>query len=390
MWVSFDDGEHWHSLQLNLPYTSMRDFVIHGDDIVVGTHGRSFWILDDITPLRQIHEGDATVTKLFQPQLATRIQRSTNPDTPLPPETPMGENPPDGAILDYCLKDSAKLVTLEVLDASGKVVRRFASDDKPEPVDAKALNVPMYWVRQEPVLPAAAGMRRWVWNLRYPRPKTLESDYPISAIPHDTPAGPLGPAVVPGEYTVRLSVDGSSQTQKLRVRMDPRVPATAADLQAMLVAEQRAVVDLAANYEALQKIRALRKQLKALRESGPEAVRGAAGQLEEQLGKLESGTAGKTPTPGVSAARGVATLHSWLNQVYGSFDSADAAPTVQALAMLGELEKASAQLLNEFKQLQAGDLAKLNQQLRQEGAAEISQSFEPQSPRPKGAERSEE
>jgi hypothetical protein len=164
----------------------------------------------------------------------------------------------------------------------------------------------------------------------------------------------------------------------------------AADLQAMLVAEQRAVVDLAANHEALQKIRALRKQLKALRESGPEAVRGAAGQLEEQLGKLESGTAGKTPPPGVSAARGVATLHSWLNQVYGSFDSADAAPTLQALAMLGELEKASAQQLNEFKQLQAGDLSKLNQQLRQAGAAEISQSFEPQSPRPKGAERSEE
>jgi len=390
MWVSFDDGDHWHSLQLNLPYTSMRDFVIHGDDIVVGTHGRSFWILDDITPLRQVHEGDAGESRLFQPQVATRIQRSTNPDTPLPPETPMGQNPPDGAVLDYLLKDTAKLVTLEILDAAGKVVRRFASDDKPEPFDAKVINVPTYWVRQVPVVSGAAGMHRWVWDLRYPKPKSFERDYPISAVPHDTPAGPLGPFVVPGEYTVRLTVDGVSTTKKLKVRMDPRVLATMADLQAMLAAEQRAAADLNANYDALQQIRALRKQLKAIKDSGPEAVRGTAVQLEDQLGKLESGTAGKTPAPGVSAARGVATVHSWLNQVYGTLDSADAAPTVQALAMLSEVEKVMAQQLNEIKQIQAGSLAELNQKLRQVGTKEISQSYDVETAAPQGAERSEE
>jgi len=390
MWVSFDDGDHWHSLQLNLPYTSMRDFVIHGDDIVVGTHGRSFWILDDITPLRQVHEGDAGESRFFQPQEATRIQRSTNPDTPLPPETPMGQNPPDGAVLDYVLKDSAKLVTLEILDAAGKVVRRFASDDKPEPFDAKVINVPTYWVRQVPVVSGAAGMHRWVWDLRYPKPKSFERDYPISAIPHDTPAGPLGPFVVPGEYTVRLTVDGVSTTKKLKVRMDPRVLATMADLQAMLAAEQRAAADLNANYDALQQIRALRKQLKAIKDSGPEAVRGTAVQLEDQLGKLESGTAGKTPAPGVSAARGVATVHSWLNQVYGTLDSADAAPTVQALAMLSEVEKVMAQQLNEIKQIQAGPLVHLNQKLRQVGTKEISQSYDVETAAPQGAERSEE
>jgi len=390
VWVSFDDGGYWHPLQLNLPYTSMRDFVIHGDDIVLGTHGRSFWILDDITPLRQIHEGDAAQTKLFQPQVATRIQRSTNPDTPLPPETPMGQNPPDGAILDYVLKDRAKLVTLEILDAAGKLVRRFSSDDKPEPFDAKGINVPTYWLRQESVLPATAGMHRWAWNLRYPRPKTMESDYPISAIPHDTPVGPLGPAVVPGEYNVRLTVDGVAQTQKLKVRMDPRVPATATDLQAMLVAEQRAAGDLGASYDALQQIRSLRKQLKVLKDSGPVATRGEAGQLEEQLGKLESGTAGKTPSPGVSAARGMVTIHSWLNQVYGSFDGADAAPTVQDLAMLGEVEKASAEQLNEFKKIRDGALLKLNQQLREAGSAEIIQSYVAEPAAAHGAERSEE
>ena len=390
MWASFDDGDHWHSLQLNLPYTSMRDFVIHGDDIVLGTHGRSFWILDDITPLRQIHEADAAQTKLFQPQLATRIQRSTNPDTPLPPETPMGQNPPDGAILDYQLQDSAKLVTLEILDASGKLVRRFASDDKPALVDAKAINVPTYWVRQEPLLPAAAGMHRWIWNLRYPRPKTLEGDYPIAAIPHDTPAGPLGPAVVPGEYTVRLTVDGKPQTQKLKVRLDPRVPATPADLQAMLAAQQRAVADLAANYDALQQILALHKQLKTLKDTGPEPARVAATKLEDSLAKLETGTATKPPAPGVNANRGVATLHSWFNQIYGTFESADAAPTLQALARLGELEKASAEQLKGLQQLREGPLTELNRQLRAAGTTEISQTYEVGVEPAQGAEKSEE
>jgi photosystem II stability/assembly factor-like uncharacterized protein len=389
MWVSFDDGDHWHSLQLNLPFTSMRDFVIHGDDVVVGTHGRSFWILDDITPLRQIHEGDAAATKLFQPQGATRIQRSTNPDTPLPPETPMGQNPPDGAVLDYLLKDPAKLVTLEILDASGKLVRRYGSDDTAEPFDAKAINVPTYWVREEKILPATAGMHRWVWDLRYPKPKSAESDYPISAIPHDTPAGPLGPAVVPGEYTLRLTVDGATQTQKLKVRMDPRVPATAADLQSMLVAERRAAADVSASFEALQQVRALRKQLKSLKESGPEAIREAASQTEELLGKLETGTAGKTPAPGLSSARGLAAIHSWLSQVYGTLDSADAAPTVQALAMLGELEKASAQKINGLKEIQAS-LAELNRKLREAGAREISQEYQLELRLVQGAERSEE
>ena len=172
--------------------------------------------------------------------------------------------------------------------------------------------------------------------------------------------------------------------------MDPRVLATMADLQAMLAAEQRAAADLNANYDALQQIRALRKQLKALKDSGPDAVRGVAAQVEDQLGKLESGTAGKTPAPGVSAARGVATVHSWLNQVYGTLDSADAAPTVQALAMLSELEKVSAQQLNEIKQIQAGPLAELNQKLRQAGAKEVSQSYDVGPEAAQGAERSEE
>jgi hypothetical protein len=302
----------------------------------------------------------------------------------------MGQNPPDGAVLNYFLKASAKLVTLEILDASGKPVRRFASDDKPDPFNAKDINVPTYWVRQESILPATAGMHRWVWDLRYPKARSFESDYPISAIPHDTPAGPLGPVAVPGEYTVRLAVDGVSKTQKLTVRMDPRVQATAADLQAMLAAEQRAAADLNTSHDAVQQVRALRKQLQALKESDLDAVRGLAAQVEDQLGKLESGTAGKTPPPGVNAARGVAMVHSWFNQVYGTLDSADAAPTVQALAMLSELEKVSAQQLNQIREIEAGPLAELNRKLRQAGAKEVSQSYPSEAQPTQGAERSEE
>ena len=390
MWVSFDDGDHWHSLQQNLPYTSMRDFVIHGDDLVLGTHGRSFWILDNITPLRQIHEADAAQNKLFQPQLATRIQRSTNPDTPLPPETPMGQNPPEGAMIDYLLKDSAKLVAVEILDPAGKLIRRHASDDKPEPFDPKDINVPTYWVRQERILPATPGMHRWVWDLRFPRPKTYESDYPISAIPHDTPTAPLGPPVVPGEYTVRLTIDGAAQTQKLRVRMDPRVPATPLDLKAMFTAEQRAAADLTASHDTLQQIRSLRKQLKTLKEAGPEAARLAATKLEGELADLEKGTAAKPPAPGVNANRGAATLHSWFNQVYATLDAADAAPTTQALTMLSELEQAAAEQKKSLQRLQAGLLADLNHQLRQTGAPEITETHDLDFTPTQGAERSEE
>src|SRR5262249_770512 len=148
-YVSFDDGDHWQSLQMNLPSTSIRDLVVHGDDIVVGTHGRSFWILDDITSLRQIDTSIAGAdAHLFAPQLTYRVRRNNNTDTPLPPEIPAGQNPPDGAIFDYTLKSAAsEPVTLEITDSAGKLVRRFSSADKPEVVNPDEINIPTYWIR---------------------------------------------------------------------------------------------------------------------------------------------------------------------------------------------------------------------------------------------------
>ena len=225
VFVSLDDGDHWHPLRLNMPATSIRDLVIHDADLVVGTHGRGFWILDDISPLRELSEAIATAdAHLFAPHAVWRFPRDTNTDTPLPPEVPAGKNPPDGAILYYYLKSAANgPTTLEILDGASKVVAHFSSQDKAPPVDPE-LNVPLYWLRPFQSLPATAGMHRFVWDLHGNPPAGSlggEEEPPISAIYRDTPLreGPWLPA---GNYTVRLTVDGRSYTQPLLVKPDQR------------------------------------------------------------------------------------------------------------------------------------------------------------------------
>jgi photosystem II stability/assembly factor-like uncharacterized protein len=227
VYVSFDDGEYWQTLRQNMPATSIRDLVVHRDDVVVGTHGRSFWILDDITPLRQWNAQIAAApATLFKPQVAYRIPRNQNTDTPLPPEIPAGQNPPDGAIIDYYLANaSPSAVTIEIFDRLGKSVRKYSSDDKPAGLteqEQRELNIPTYWVRPPRVLSTETGMHRWVWDIRLRPPDVLEHEYPISGIYRDTPAGPLGPWVLPGEYVVKLTVDGKTYSQALTVKMDPR------------------------------------------------------------------------------------------------------------------------------------------------------------------------
>src|SRR5262249_37877971 len=154
-------GDDWQPLRLNMPATSIRDLVVHDDDVVVGTHGRGFWILDDITPLRQINDKVlAADVFLFKPQTAYRMRRNVNAATPWRTEEPAGKNPPDGAIINYYLKAAAtKPVTLEVINDKGEVIRRFASNDKPEPVVEQELDVPTYWIRPPQPLPTAGGMQ---------------------------------------------------------------------------------------------------------------------------------------------------------------------------------------------------------------------------------------
>jgi photosystem II stability/assembly factor-like uncharacterized protein len=224
VFVSFNDGDDWQPLRMNMPATSIRDLVIHDDDLVVGTHGRSFWILDDMSPLRQMDSAVMEASAhLFAPRVTYRLPRDTNTDTPLPPEEPAGKNPPDGAILYYNLK-AAGPVTLEILDSTGTLVRRFTSDDKAEPPDP-ALNVPTHWLRPFQPLGAEAGMHRFVWDLHGPPVRgggRRGGDEPaISAIEGDTPVA-QGEWMPPGEYEVKLTAGGRSDLQRLVVKADPR------------------------------------------------------------------------------------------------------------------------------------------------------------------------
>ena len=252
VYVSFDDGNHWQSLRLNMPATSIRDLIIKDNDLVVATHGRSFWILDDITPLRQLTASVANSTHLFKPEIATRFRWNKWPDTPLPPEEPGGANPPDGAIIDYQLNANAQHVTLEILDASGKLVKRYASDDAPQKM-LEGTNVPPYWPRPWQPLLANAGLHRFVWDMHYPAPAVLEFGYPISAEPENTPVVPQGVWAMPGHYTVRMTVDGKSYEQPLTVRMDPRVKTPLSALTQQFALSMRVDSLLRADKAALDK-----------------------------------------------------------------------------------------------------------------------------------------
>ncbi|PYS92034.1 MAG: glycoside hydrolase [Acidobacteria bacterium] len=367
VYVSFNDGDDWQPLRLNMGASSVRDLVIHDDDIVVGTHGRSFWILDDITPLRQATaQIAASDAYLFRPQLATRVRRNVNTDTPLPPEEPAGQNPPDGAIIDYYLKaDATTPVTLEILDRAGKLVRHFSSADPPEPVpvNEKDMNVPTYWIRPPQPLLTTAGMQRFVWDLHYPPPRVDRYDYPISANYRDTPPTPQGPLVLPGQYTVKLTVNGRSYTQPLSVRIDPRVKTPLLGLQQQFTLSLRAYEGMRQSREALEQVRKLRAQLKDL------SARVTQGALPATLKALDQKAAALESVAGGGGAN--ATNQQDLTKVNASFGSllevlqdADAPPTMQAAAAADEFQRTLAGLLQRWRDIKTKDVPALNEQLR--------------------------
>jgi len=374
VYVSFDDGDHWQSLRLNLPPSSMRDLAVHQDDIMVGTHGRSFWILDNITPLRQLSEKIAQAeAHLFAPQLTYRMRRNNNTDTPLPPEVPAGQNPPDGVMLDYFLKSAASgPVVLEISDEKGKLVRRFSSADQPEAVDPDKLDIATYWIRPPRTVSAEPGMHRFVWDLRYPPPDALEHEYPMSAIYHDTPRYPLGPPALPGRYTVKLLVGGGTYSQPLDIKLDPRVKTSLDGLRQQFELESNIAAAMHRDYQAVQQVRALRDQLKALQKSGPAQLAAEIDELEKKLADLE-GTGGGYGAAFLSTprGRGLARLNAGLTELLGSVDSADVPPTTQAAKMFGEVEAALDQQLSVLRQIMANDVPALNAKLKPAGAAQL-------------------
>jgi photosystem II stability/assembly factor-like uncharacterized protein len=341
VWVSFDDGDNWQSLRINMPATSIRDLVIKDDDVVVGTHGRGFWILDDITPLRQWTPAvTESAAHLFRPGLATRVRASLYTDTPIPVDEPRSENPPDGIIISYHLRTAAADLSLEILDRGGNVVRRYVKGVNANPDPRANGHWPDWWIAPWPELKAEPGLHRFAWDLRYPRPNVTAFSFPISAIPGRTVPEPLGPFVTPGTYTVRLTVDGNAMTQPVRVRMDPRVRTPVP----VLAARDSLHLELYRAVNALGDARTKVRELRAsVAEQSRDAQRPRADSLpnfDRQLAVLEGdgGGRGGRGAGAAPAGRGVVQIPSLpqlqneLMTLYGVIEDSDSAPTTQVTA----------------------------------------------------------
>jgi photosystem II stability/assembly factor-like uncharacterized protein len=324
-WVSFDDGDHWLPLRLNLPATSIRDLIVKDDDLAIATHGRGFYILDDRQPLLEMTDQIAAQPlHLFAPARALRIRFDTNDDTPLPPDEPFSQNPPDGASIDYLLA-SEGLVTLEILDSQGQLFRKYTSEDELPEVDDDG-NIPRWWIRP-PRRPASApGLHRFVWDLHGSKLATPLLGYPSSAIPHDTPKEPRGLWALPGKYTVRLTQGGRSQSQPLILVADPRWKTKPAGLRRQFELSKRIAAALRDCDAALTTVRAARKDHP--QDASLTALEGA----EEEDAPRRRGAREEPPALVPWTAR--------LTSLYQLLQSTDAAPTPQAVA---ELEKTLAQ-----------------------------------------------
>ncbi|HET7451811.1 MAG TPA: glycoside hydrolase [Thermoanaerobaculia bacterium] len=334
VFVSFDDGDRWQPLQLDLPTTWIRDLLVHGNDLIAATQGRGIWILDDVSPLRQAEAATAsTAAHLFRPADAYRLRRSENADTPLPPETPLGENPPAGAVIDYWLGSAAPgPVVIEILDDKGALVRRYSSEDRPESIEAMRYFAAA-WLKPADVPSREAGHHRFVWDLRYPRPKAGGYEYSIAAIwGKDTPAEPEGALAAPGKYTIRLTAAGRTETQPLVVRMDPRIPVPPEAIARQLDVALDAAEQMERSFSAAAELGAYRKRLAP--PSGPPLEKTAAERLAPFEGR-----------------GGFARLNRRFASVFQAVESADNAPTAQALSELQSAKSALEALLARWKEL---------------------------------------
>ncbi|MEP6881116.1 MAG: hypothetical protein ABI866_03935, partial [Dokdonella sp.] len=324
VFVSFDDGDHWQSLQNGLPVAWVRDLLVHDDDLIAATQGRAIWVLDDLSPLRQIDAGKPPgEAQLYAPSPAYRVRRDQNKDTPPPAETALGTNPPNGAIIDYLLPNDAHQVTIEIRDSSDIVLQRFASNDKTRPPNAK----PYFsnaWLQPAKLPGTEAGAHRFVWDLRLPRPKASKYDFSIAAVlGESTPLVPEGARVVPGEYKVLLDVDGKTMTETLHVKADPRQPTTFADMQKALDFWKATGHEMERAWQAHGEMEAVAAQLE-LRTSDKSRsltsdVRSAIKDFEQAMEPLREDKG--------HAAASLATISDVLSSLATDVEGADRLPT---------------------------------------------------------------
>jgi hypothetical protein len=363
VYVSFDGGDHWQSLRLNMPVVAIHDLAIEQDDLVAATYGRAFWILDDVTPLRQLDARAASSgARLFAPRTAIRVRRDENQDTPLPPEVPAGKNPPDGAILNYSLPaNSAGDTQLEIYDADEKLVRSFSSADAPKEPEETPY-VAAYWLAHPQPPSKAPGMHRFVWNLRYADPRAVHTqspyNYPIAAIVGSTPLPPQGPLVLPGKYEVRLKAGGQVFREPLEVKMDPRVAATRNELRSSLALQLRISALLEKNFDAYQqtkKVRAALTELMKRPKEDPIAV--AAKGLDAKIAGLEGEATPILETPKTASFMAV---NDSLTALMALVDGADFAPSEESFAAYRRICKGSNEALAGWQELRNKEAAALN------------------------------
>ena len=365
MYVSFNDGANWQPLQLNLPMTSVRDMVIHGDDLVVATHGRGFYILDNITPLRQITAGRMTsapfvheMPYLFEPQVTTRIDNDAFPGTPLPPEEPTAENPPAGAILDYYLAGPTESLDLNIYSADHKLVRHISSAI---PAKAEHMDLPIAdrWFPVPQRLETTPGHHRFIWNLAWGTSGVAESDEP-----DDGEGGvPRGPRVAPATYSVEFVWNSKPlYTQPLTVVMDPRISATTGELQENFTTTYKIFTDSLEARRALAEIGSVKGQLT----KNPPAKPALTAEAKTLLADIEAITSGSPQSIGLDQA------NTELTAALNAAESSDRAIPSQALGVYAEASAASSARVKEWSALKQGPLAKLNQQLKAANLAPIA------------------
>jgi photosystem II stability/assembly factor-like uncharacterized protein len=409
VYVSVDEGDHWQSLRLNMAPSSVRDLIIKDDDLVVGTHGRGIWILDDITPLRQIEATTASQDAvLFKPQTAYRVRWNMNTDTPLPPDEPTAPNPPEGAIINYYLKSAASgPVTLEIASGDGKLVRRYSSTDEAFKPDPATITVPPYWFRPLAPLSAAPGMHRFTWDLHY---QPLDGGgrlggptLPIAAIGYNTVPAPSTPWVNPGQFTVKLTVNGKTYSQPMTVKLDPRVKTSAlamqqiytlskatyygaidaqnAAKQAQNVRDQIAKLRPQASGAVADALVALDKKVEALAptpqtdESGrPSTLREPQGRPEQGRGATGSGQAGGGRGGGAPAAPpdSLSGASAALAGVMNILQGADVQPTTVQVNAIADARASASKPMARWDAIKSVDLPALNAKLRAAGLPTIT------------------
>jgi len=363
VYVSFNDGEYWQPLRLNMPASSIRDLVIKSNDLVVATHGRSFWILDDIAALRNLAKiKDASQTTLYQTGQFYRVRWNMNTDTPLPQEEPAGQNPPDGAIIDYYLKDNAKsVISLEILDATGKLMRVYKSDDKP--YDVPPVNIPLYWIRPQQVLSTEKGSHRFIWDL-HTQPLDLPPGYPIAAIYGQTAPVPTSPWVMPGNYIIKLTVDGKSYTQPLTVKIDPRVKTPLLELQKQYDLSDKCYRHLKTVITASAKLNSLHEQIGKLLPNASGELAAALKKTDADALKIENGAPG-------NKAESFNGLRSSLGGLMNLLQESEMPVTTQTAAAVTQADSYFNNLNLKYNELTGNGLKALNEQLARAGAGKI-------------------